>query len=226
MQDLNLKVIATINSDFKQKFGLPRQSGLTELKSYVVFKPEYSDIQAFRGLEGFSHIWILWHFSKVENHKFSPTVRPPRLGGNKRVGVFATRSPFRPNPIGLSCVKLLDISQKNGRVVLTIEGGDIMDGTPVFDVKPYIAYADSKIDAVSGFASEQPKKVLTVKIAEQYENVLPTDKLQGLIQALERDPRPAYHSGEREYAFDFDEYSITFNVQGDILTVTKIEKIS
>ena len=225
MQELSLKVIAKIKSDFKQKFGLPRQSGLTSLKSYVIFQPEYSDLQAVRGLEGFSHVWLLWHFSEVKNHEFSPTVRPPRLGGNKRIGVFATRSPFRPNPIGLSCVKLLEINQIEGRVVLTVEGADLMDGTPIFDVKPYIPYADSKPQATGGFVTENPNEFLSVEILNEYKNILPSDKLEGLIQALERDPRPAYHSGEREYTFDFDNYAVTFTVKDKVLYVLKIEKL-
>ncbi len=225
MQELSLKVIATIHSDFKQKFGLPRQSGLTSLKSYVVFQPEYSDLQAVRGLDGFSHVWLIWHFSEVKNHEFSPTVRPPRLGGNKRVGVFATRSPFRPNPIGLSCVKLIEVSQKNGRVVLTVEGADLMDGTPIFDVKPYIPYADAKFDANGGFVSENPNKLVSVEISEECKKLLPADKLKGLIEALERDPRPAYHTEEREYTFDFDLYSITFTVKQNVLFVLKIKRL-
>ena len=225
MQDLELKVVAVIKSDFKQKFGLPRQSGLTSLKSYIVFEREYSDIQAFRGLEGFSHVWIIWHFSEVKDHKFNPTVRPPRLGGNKRLGVFATRSPFRPNPIGLSCVKLLKIEQLDSRVVLTVEGADLMDGTPIFDVKPYIPYADCKSGATQGFVGENPNELLQVVIPSKLESIMDGEHLLGLKQALARDPRPAYHSDNRNYTFDFDSYSVTFSVSDKVLTVLEIKKL-
>lgn len=223
MSELILKPIAKIKSDFPQKFGIPRQSGLTSLTSYVIFEPEYSDLQAVRGLEGFSHVWLLWHFSMVEKPIFSPTVRPPRLGGNKRIGVFATRSPNRPNPIGLSCVKLLGIDFKDGRVILQVEGADLVDGTPIFDVKPYVVYADSHPDAMDGFVSQNQNELLKVNISDEIAKLIPTEKLKGLLQALERDPRPAYHKDDnREYSFDFNRYRINFKVEGDVLTVLRI----
>lgn len=224
-----MKIIARVKSDFPEKFGIPRQSGLTGLVSQIIFEPEYRVPEAFRGLEGFSHIWILWEFSETEQAAqsgWSPTVRPPKLGGNKRMGVFATRSPFRPNPIGLSSVKLekIDFDCKDAPV-LYVSGADIMDGTPVYDIKPYLAYTDSHPEAAGGFSV--PETALRVEFeAEQLEK-LPEALRKGLEEALAQDPRPAYqNSSERVYIMDFAGFEVRFSVDGDVLKVENINKKS
>lgn len=222
-----MKIIARVKSDFPEKFGIPRQSGLTGLVSQIVFEPEYRVPEAFRGLDGYSHIWILWEFSEAKQAKqkeWSPTVRPPKLGGNTRMGVFATRSPFRPNPIGLSAVKLekIDFDCKDAPV-LYVSGADIMDGTPVYDIKPYLAYTDSHPEAAGGFSVPDNAEKLQVEFAEGQLEKLPQRLQNGLMEALAQDPRPAYqNSPERVYIMDFAEFEVHFSVDGNVLTVQKI----
>lgn len=221
-----MKIIAKIHNDFKEKFGIPRQSGLSdELLSRVVFEPEYRNPDALRGIEGFSHLWLIWQFSEAIREEWSPTVRPPRLGGNKRVGVFATRSPYRPNPIGLSSVKLecIEITENEG-TVLIVSGADLLDGTPIYDIKPYIAYSDCHEDAVSGFADPVKNYHLKVVFCKDLLSYIDVSKQKSLISILEQDPRPSYQNDpEREYGMRFAEYEIFFKVDGDTLTVTRVE---
>lgn len=216
-----MKIIARISTPFKTKFGIPRQSGVTpDVKGEIMFEPDYREIEAVRGLEGFSHIWLIWCFSESVSDKWSPTVRPPRLGGNVRMGVFATRSPFRPNPIGLSSVVLERIEYTDDRgPVLHVRGADLMDGTPIFDIKPYVAYADSHPDASGGFTDTAEFKKLCVELGD---GVTPPLS-EGLIEVLENDPRPRYHDDpERVYAMEYDGREVKFRVRGDTLTVIEI----
>ena len=222
---MELKVIGHVRSDFPEKFGIPRQSGLVEeLKSRIVFEPEFRVPEAFRGLEGYSRIWILWQFDQAVRDKWSPTVRPPRLGGNRRVGVFASRSPFRPNPIGLSAVKLdrIELDSPDG-IVLHISGADIMDGTPVLDVKPYLSYVDAYPDEQGGFAFQQKDGVLQVEIPEPLLARVPEGKREALIAVLAQDPRPAYQDDpERVYTMSFGGVEVSFYVEGERLTVVNV----
>ena len=223
----NIKPIAYIHSDFPDKFGIPRQSGLAaSLKATVVFEPEFRSPEAFRGLEDYSHIWLIWGFSKNKDSGWTPTVRPPRLGGNVRKGVFATRSPFRPNPIGLSSVKLENIElHKELGPVLHISGADLMDATPIFDIKPYLPYVDSHPDAANGFAGSVIDYVLSVKCPDELLSILPEDKRAALIEVLSEDPRPSYQDNpERIYGMRFSEYEVKFKVEQDVLYVISIEK--
>ena len=216
-----MKIIARISTPFKTKFGIPRQSGVApDLKGEIVFEPDYREIEAVRGLEGFSHIWLIWCFSESVSDKWSPTVRPPRLGGNVRMGVFATRSPFRPNPIGLSSVVLERIEYTDDRgPVLHVRGADLMDGTPIFDIKPYVAYADSHPDASGGFTDTAEFKKLCVELGD---GVTPPLS-EGLIEVLENDPRPRYHDDpERVYGMEYDGREVKFRVRGDTLIVIEI----
>lgn len=219
-------IIARIRSQFPEKFGIPRQSGLVEeLKARVVFEPEYRDPQALRGLEGFSHIWLIWQFSRSMGAGWSPTVRPPRLGGNERMGVFATRSPFRPNPMGLSCVKLekVELSTSEGPV-LWVAGADLMDGTPIYDIKPYLPYADCKPQAVGGFASAPKEATLTVDFPSQLLERVPRELREALLGVLAQDPRPTYHHDpQRVYGMAFGGLQVRFTVDGDRLTVVEVE---
>ena len=217
-------VIARIRSDFATKFGVPRQSGLVDaLESTIVFEPEYRNADALRGLEGFSHIWLIWVFDKAVRDTWSPTVRPPRLGGNTRMGVFATRSPFRPNPIGLSCVRLAGIEETAEGTVLRIRGADLMDGTPILDIKPYIPYADCKPEALGGFASAPAGETLEVLIPEGLLLRSPENPRESLRGVLAQDPRPHYHDDpERIYGFGFGGMEVKFRVAGNVLTVTDI----
>jgi len=227
MNEIVMKQIARVESDFPEKFGIPRQAGIVdELISTIVFEPEYRNADALRGLEGFSHIWVIWQFSEAVRDTWSPTVRPPRLGGNTRMGVFATRSPFRPNAMGLSCVKLERIEQTPDRgSVLVISGGDMMSGTPVLDIKPYIPYADAKPDALSGFAPDSGKRLKVSYLPEAEKNVIP-GKLAALTGVLENDPRPRYQADpERVYTMDFGGMSVSFTVDGDELCVCKTERL-
>ncbi len=219
-----LKIIARIHSDFPTKFGIPRQSGLAEgLKAEVIMEPTYRDPVAMRGLSEFSHIWLLWDFSEAHRDGWSATVCPPRLGGNRRMGVFATRSPFRPNPIGLSCVKLEEILFDERGTVLRISGADLMNGTPIYDIKPYLPLADCKPDAKAGFAEETASHSLKVIFPSELASLVPPDRLAGLIEALEQDPRPGYQNDpDREYGFYFLNFDIRFRVRDDLLTVTEI----
>ncbi len=222
----DMKIIARIHNDFKEKFGIPRQSGIAdEFVSVIVFEPEYRVKEALRGIEDFSHLWLIWNFSESAREDWSPTVRPPRLGGNKRMGVFATRSPFRPNPIGLSSVKLLSLkeTQANGTVLL-VSGADLLDGTPIYDIKPYLAYTDSHPDAKGGFADGVMNYALDVVFPEALLERISPDKRRGLMTILSNDPRPSYISdGERIYTFAFAEYEISFKADGKTLTVTDVK---
>lgn len=216
-----MKIIARISTPFKTKFGIPRQSGVApDVKGEIVFEPDYREIEAVRGLEGFSHIWLIWCFSESVSDKWSPTVRPPRLGGNVRMGVFATRSPFRPNPIGLSSVVLERIEYTDDRgPVLHVRGADLMDGTPIFDIKPYVAYADSHPGARGGFTDTAEFKKLRVELGDGVTPPLPG----GLVEVLENDPRPRYHDDpERVYGMEYDGREVKFRVRGDTLTVIEI----
>lgn len=217
-----MKMIARIHTPFKTKFGIPRQSGVaSDVRGEIVFEPEYREAEAVRGLEGFSHIWLIWCFSEAVTEKWSPTVRPPRLGGNVRMGVFATRSPFRPNPIGLSSVKLekIEYSPERGPV-LHVRGADLMDGTPIYDIKPYIAYADSHPDAKGGFTDSSEFKKLSVTLAEGLSAPLP----DGLGDVLANDPRPRYHNDpQRVYGMEYDGHEVKFRVCGDELIVLSIQ---
>ena len=221
-----MHIIARIRSDFPTKFGIPRQSGLVEeLRARVVFEPEYRNPDALRGLEDFSHIWLIWQFSQAVREGWSPTVRPPRLGGNTRMGVFATRSPFRPNPIGLSCVRLVGM-EKDPELghVLVVAGADLMDGTPILDIKPYLPYADSHPEALGGFTGNVGGKVLEVDFPPELLDQVPEDKREALIGVLSRDPRPSYqHDPERVYGMAFAGLEVRFSVDGDVLHVRAVE---
>ena len=224
--DSGLKIIAKIENDFTEKFGVPRQSGLTGLLSKIVFTSEYRVPEAFRGLEGFTHIWMLWQFSEAVRDKWSPTVRPPMLGGNTRMGVFATRSPFRPNSIGLSSVKLerIELHTPEGPV-LYVSGADLMNGTPIIDIKPYLAYTDSHPEASGGFALTEREGRLRVDIPDNIAEQLPAEKLMGLKEILSHDPRPQYQSSpERVYTMSFGGFEISFTADDTVLTVTDIRK--
>lgn len=222
-----MKPIAHIETDFPTKFGIPRQSGLIdELVGRIVFEKAYRDPQALRGLDDFSHLWLLWEFSENKREDWSPTVRPPRLGGNKRVGVFATRSPFRPNPIGLSCVKLIAIKAEEEGTVLYVSGADLMNGTPIYDIKPYIPLTDCKPEATEGYTKETKQYALTVDFPADLLTLVPKEKQPALIQVLEQDPRPSYiDDPQREYGVYFGKQNIRFTVNDHILTVIKVEAI-
>ena len=220
-----IRPIAHMESDFPEKFGIPRQAGVVrELESVVVFEPEYRDPEALRGIEGFSRLWLIWQFSKSLTETFSPTVRPPRLGGNVRMGVFATRSPFRPNSLGLSCVRLKCVENRPGLgTVLVVSGADLMDGTPIFDVKPYVPYADCHPEALSGFAPD-PGATLAVEIPDDLAAKLPEDKRAALRGVLANDPRPRYQRDpDRVYALDFAGWTVRFTVSGTRLHVHSLE---
>ncbi len=220
-----MKIIAHIKNDFTTKFGIPRQSGLAKTESLIVFEPEYRVDEALRGIDGYSHLWLIWKFSEAERDTWSPTVRPPRLGGNKRVGVFATRSPFRPNPIGLSSVRLLGIEKTAQGSVLRVLGADLMDGTPIYDIKPYLAFTDSHSDAVCGFADERKDYSLTVDFQDELLSLIPNEKQKSLIELLSGDPRPQYITdSDREYGFLYGGYEIKFTVNEDVLTVVDVTK--
>ena len=224
-----MKIIGHIHTDFPTKFGVPRQSGLVEeLKATITFEPEYRNPEAFRGLEEFSHIWLLWKFSKSEKKNWSATVKPPRLGGKKRMGVFATRSPYRPNDIGLSSVKLekIEFDEKMGPV-LTVAGADLMDGTPIYDIKPYIAYADSHPEASEGFAGAVKGKELTVEFPEELLRIYPEEKRKAIVAVLKQDPRPAYDTDEtRVYGVEFAGFDVRFTVEGKCLKVKELVKLN
>ena len=220
-----MHVIARIHSDFPSKFGIPRQSGLVDaLEATVVFEPPYRNPDALRGLEGFSHIWLIWGFSESHRDSWSPTVRPPRLGGNVRMGVFATRSPFRPNPIGLSSVRLAGVEMTSGHgPVLHVRGADLMDGTPIFDIKPYIPYGDCHPDASGGFAPAAPGERLEVRIPDSLLERVPPQRREALRGVLAQDPRPPYQQdASRVYGFSFAGLEVRFSVSGAVLTVLEI----
>lgn len=219
-----MKPIAIIHSDFKEKFGIPRQSRLVkELTAKIEFLPPYNNPDCLRGLDGYSHIWLIWQFSENLNAPFSPTVRPPRLGGNKRMGVFATRSPFRPNPIGLSVVKIEEIDFKTPSV--TVSGADLMDLTPIYDIKPYLPHIDSIPEATGGFAADFKDYALEVNFPEELLSLIPKEKQKSLIAVLSQDPRPSYQNNEeRIYGMNFSGFNISFKVIGDTLIVTEVKQ--
>ena len=223
-----MNIIAHIRSDFPEKFGIPRQSGLVnELKADIIFEPEYRNPESLRGLDGYSHIWLLWQFSEAVRGDWKPTVRPPRLGGNKRMGVFATRSPFRPNAIGLSCVRLegIDLHTADGPVI-HICGADLMDNSPIFDIKPYLPYADSYPDADSGFSAQTERNILKVDFPPQLLAHIPESRRAALLGILAQDPRPSYQSDSlRIYKLSFAGFNVHFTVSESTLTVTKVEKL-
>lgn len=221
-----MDVIAVMHSDFPTKFGIPRQSGLAEaLKSTIVFEPAYRNPEALRGIEGFSHLWILWQFSQAVRQDWSPTVRPPRLGGNTRMGVFATRSPFRPNAIGLSCVRLLSVEHTQDMgTVLHIGGADLMDGTPILDIKPYSPYCDAHPEAMGGFTQDAGDYLLEVDFPENLKQRLPAEKQEAICQVLSHDPRPSYQKdSDRVYGLSFAGHDIRFTVKDKVLTVVDVQ---
>lgn len=227
--EYNLKVIARIHNDFLGKFGVPRQSGLTDdIISEIVFEKPYRDQNALRDIEGFSHLWLIWYFSQVDATNWSPTVRPPRLGGNKRTGVFATRSPYRPNPIGLSSVKLESVEKTFDRgVILKVSGADLMNGTPILDIKPYLPFSDCHTNAVGGFADAVFGKKVDVVIPDNLMIKIAPDNIKGLCDILSEDPRPSYQNdSERIYTFEYGSYKISFRVESGTLYVTDITDFS
>lgn len=229
MENVTIQTIARMRSDFPTKFGIPRQSGLVEeLESTIVFEPEFRNPDALRGIEGYSHLWIIWQFSQAVRQEWSPTVRPPRLGGNTRMGVFATRSPFRPNNLGLSCVKLLGIehTQTDG-AVLHVAGADLMDGTPIFDIKPYVPYSDSFPEAIGGFTDTADDFILNVEFPEHLLLKIPSNKRQAAIGVLSHDPRPSYQRKPgRIYGLSFAGFDIRFTVEDKTLTVCEVNDLS
>lgn len=224
--EYTIKPIAYIHNDLTTKFGVPRQSGLANsLVSEIVFEPEYRVADALRGITDFSHIWLIWSFSEARRRDWSPTVRPPRLGGNERMGVFSTRSPYRPNSLALSCVKLLRVGHKDGKGdYLIVSGADLMNGTPIYDIKPYLPYADSIPDASGGFASDSGK-LLNVVADDEALKLLPESKKAGLFEILARDPRPQYHDdSERIYGMAFGGFEIKFRVDGETIYILSAER--
>ena len=227
-----MKIIAKIHTDFKEKFGIPRQSGIADgAIGRIVFEPEYRNPDALRGLEGYSHLWLIWEFSEAKREMeesgkaWRPTVRPPRLGGNKKMGVFATRSPYRPNPVGLSSVRLLGVEKtENFGEVIVVAGADLLDGTPIYDIKPYLSFTDSHPDAMGGFADGVLDYKLDVEFPEELLSLIEKEKRETLVKILEGDPRPSYkEDGEREYGMLFAEYEVFFKVDKCKLKVTKIK---
>ena len=221
-----MKIIARIRNDYDGKFGVPRQSGLVEeVVSTIVFEPEYRLPEALRGIEGFSHLWLIWAFDRAERETWTPTVRPPRLGGNRRIGVFATRSPYRPNPIGLSCVKLVGVGKESEGTVLKVAGADLVNGTPIYDIKPYLPYTDCRTDASGGFTDRTEKRRVQVEIPEKLAGQMKPEQLQALKAVLREDPRPAYQEDpERVYAFEFANRHVEFRVENGILKVEEIRQ--
>ena len=229
MDPVIIRPIAKMRSDFPSKFGIPRQSGLVqELQSTIVFEPEFRNPDTLRGLEGYSHLWLIWQFSEAVRTDWSPTVRPPRLGGNTRMGVFATRSPFRPNNLGLSCVRLIGIEQTpNQGTVVHVAGADLMDGTPIFDIKPYVPYSDCHPDASGGFTDTAGEFLLQVDFPPELLAKLPENKREATIGVLSHDPRPSYQRDpDRVYGLPFAGFDIRFTVRGDVLQVCDVVKLT
>lgn len=228
MENYTLKVIARIHTDLPEKFGLPRQGCLIpELRGKIVFEPEYRSMDAVRGVDGYSHLWLIWQFSKSVRDDWSPLVRPPRLGGNEKMGVFATRSPYRPNAIGLSCVELekVELDQELGPVIY-VRGVDLMDGTPIFDIKPYLAYADSRPDAVGGWTDVVERKYLAVECSEELLAKLHPAQHKALLAILANDPRPRYQDDpQRIYGLTFAQWNVKFRVEGETLHVVDVEPV-
>ena len=226
-QPIPMHIIARIRTDFPTKFGIPRQSGLADAPARIIFEPEYRNADALRGIEGYTHLWLLWHFSEAERDGWSPTVRPPKLGGNQRMGVFATRSPFRPNAIGLSSVRLerVELHTPEGPV-LQVRGADLMDGTPILDIKPYLPYTDAHPEAAGGFAAQALQQTVAVDCPPALLARLPADRQQALLDVLAQDPRPGYqHEPGRVYGFPFAGFEVRFTVEDDRLTVVSIEPV-
>lgn len=224
-QTLNITPIAYVQSDFPEKFGIPRQSGRApDLTAKIVFLPAFKNPDFFRGIDGFSHLWLLFDFSATRDKGYSPTVRPPRLGGNERVGVFASRSPFRPNHIGLSCVKLEKVTLNADECSLLVAGADLLDGTPVLDVKPYLPFADCIPDATGGYATNHQNDGLQVQFPDELLQTIPQEKRKGLVQCLADDPRPSYQDDGKTYGMRFAEFDIKFTVQDGVLTVINVTK--
>lgn len=225
---MEIKPIARIHTDFPEKFGVPRQSGLApSLTGQIIFEPEYRSVQALKELDGFSHIWLIWEFSQCPDSEFSPTVRPPRLGGNRRVGVFASRSPFRPNRLGLSCVKIekIETDGKNAPVI-TVSGVDMTNGTPIYDIKPYIPLADCKPDASEGYTAKTKNYKITVNCDENMLSEIPEEKRDALLELLANDPRPAYKNEDgKEYGVTFAGFNVRFIYENNSLSVTEIEEV-
>ncbi len=225
---MEIKPIARIHTDFSEKFGVPRQAGLApSLTGKIVFEPEYRNVRAVKELDGFSHIWLIWEFSQCSDSKFSPTVRPPRLGGNRRVGVFASRSPFRPNRLGLSCVKIekIETSGENAPII-TVSGVDMTDGTPIYDIKPYIPVADCIPTASEGYTAQTKKYKISVSYDENLLSIIPENKRQALLELLSNDPRPAYNDEEgKEYGVTFAGFNIRFKYENNGLSVTQIKEV-
>lgn len=225
MDNVNVQIIAKMKSDFPTKFGIPRQSGLVDaLRSTIIFEPEFRNTDALRGLEDFSHLWIIWQFSEAVRKEWSPTVRPPRLGGNTRMGVFATRSPFRPNALGLSSVKIIGLEQtEEFGTVIHVAGADLMDGTPIFDIKPYIPYSDCHPEATGGFTDGAYDYLLEVEFPYMLLDKIPKNKRNALLGILSHDPRPSYQKdSDRIYGLSFGGFDIRFTVRNDILTVCDV----
>lgn len=217
-----IEPIAYINTDFKEKFGIPRQSGrVNSLMGRIIFEPKYKNAESLRGLEQFSHLWLIFDFSKAHRGEFSPTVRPPRLGGNERVGVFASRSPFRPNSLGLSCVKLEKI--EHGELI--VSGVDMLDKTPIYDIKPYIPYSDCLKDAKGGYTDDVERKVLEVDFPQELLGKIPKEKREALIGCLAEDPRPSYHNDDRVYSMKFCDFDVHFKVENSVLRVIGVDDL-
>ena len=225
MYNINLKQIAHIENDFHEKFGIPRQSGIftDTLESRIVFENEFRNPDYIRGIEDFSHLWLIWCFSECIRENVSPTVRPPKLGGNKRIGVFATRAPYRPNPIGLSCVELVRIEETDRGRILIVSGADLINNTPINDIKPYLPFSDSKPEAIGGFTEETQKKTVGVVFPDELLSSIPKSKHEGILAVLKQDPRPGYHNdGQRIYGMRFSDYNIRFRVEDSVLTVVDV----
>ena len=221
-----MNIVARIRTGFPEKFSVPRQSGLVETEGIIVFEPGYRNEDALRGIEQYSHLWLIWDFSENHREDWSPTVRPPKLGGNKRVGVFATRSPFRPNPIGLSSVRLKAVKKTEDGTVLVVSGADLIDNTPIYDIKPYLPYTDCHTDAVGGFADAFVDYSLDVVISDDLLALIPAEKHKALIGVLAQDPRPSYHDDPtRVYGITFGMQNIKFRVNDTILTVVDVENL-
>lgn len=220
-----IEPIGYIENDYKEKFGIPRQSGLSEsVISRVIFEDEYTDRNYFKDIQEFSHIWLIWYFSDVDKKNIKPTVRPPKLGGNKRVGVFASRSPFRPNRIGISCVKLIKVDFGYKRITLYVTGADLMNGTPIIDIKPYLPYTDSRPDATNGFALDDINGLLDVKCSDELLSKIPFDLADGLLETLKHDPRPSYQNDkERVYGMSYGDLQVKFKVDDNELEIVEIE---
>lgn len=228
MEQIQITPIAKMKSDFPTKFGIPRQAGLVkELESTIVFEPEFRNADALRGIEGFSHLWIIWQFSQAVRQEWTPTVRPPRLGGNTRMGVFATRSPFRPNNLGLSCVRILGVEEtENMGTVLHVAGADLLDGTPIFDIKPYIPYSDAHPEALGGFTDTAEDFLLEVDFPAPLLEKFPDSKRSAVIGVLSHDPRPSYQKDpQRVYGLSFAGFDVRFQVTGKTLTVLDVQKL-